>query len=264
VNDQFANMDTTFDHLRIELRRPGEIRQAMARCPLVFMPLGTYEYHQEHLPIGLDALTSQGLCLRAAQQLGGLVCPPLFYGTGGDHGEMPFTVMMLSAKEIETLINKTLQVWMASGVRLAVLLSGHFAPEQLDMVKEIEQHWNAQNLPMKVLGLAMNMGQNISMKPDHAGLFETTLLSAFWPETVDLQQLPPVQKGVDVDAGQSPYGPQRLDSAHPLWGIIGADPRTFARSMEQPLLEAMLSWFTQRVGTALNEACCTDFAHHIS
>lgn len=250
-------VSTSFDHVRIELLRPGQIRQAWSNCPLVFLPLGTYEYHQEHLPIGLDALTSQGLCLRAASQLGGLVCPPLYYGTGGDHGDMPFTVMMHSPAEIEALLDKTLQVWMHNGAKLAVLFSGHFADEQIAMVRGIEQRWNAQNLPMKVLGLTMNMGENIAMQPDHAGLFETALLSAFWPDCVDLRQLPPVQAGGDVDAGQSPYGAQRLDPMHPLWGIIGADPRSFEHRMAQPLLEAMLSWFTHRVGAALHEACAT-------
>lgn len=238
----------TFHHLQVERMRPGQIREALARCPVVYIPLGTYEYHQEHLPIGLDALTAQGLCLRSAQALGGVVCPTFFYGTGGDHGEMDFTVMMSSRDEIELLLWRTLQMWARNGARRAILFSGHFAPEQIQMVKDLAQRWNDQgDSGMDVLGLSMNMGENIPMKPDHAGLFETTLLSAFCPETVDLGQLPAWDPAQDVDAGQSPYGNQRLDPRHPLYAIIGADPRPFQRSMEGPLVDAMLKWFNTRV-----------------
>ncbi|MEZ5450016.1 MAG: hypothetical protein R3E89_13950 [Thiolinea sp.] len=58
-----GKVNDSFEQVRIELKRPGEIRAALAACPVVYMPLGTYEYHQEHLLIGLDALTAQGICL---------------------------------------------------------------------------------------------------------------------------------------------------------------------------------------------------------
>jgi creatinine amidohydrolase len=240
-------------HVRIERLRPAQIRQALMQQPIVYMPLGTYEYHQEHLPIGLDALTAQGLCLEAAARMGGLVCPPLYYGTGGDHAAMPFTVMMPQTTEIEALLVHTLKSWQLEGVRLTVLMSGHFANEQVALVRDIAEHWNARQTGMQVLGLAMNMGQGIPMKPDHAGLFETTLLSAFWPDTVDLRALPPLVAGEDVDRGCSPYGAQRLDPAHPLWAIIGADPREFDPEQREPLKQAMVDWLCQRVAHALGQ-----------
>lgn len=240
-------MQDPYAHVRMERSRPSQIRAALAQCPVVYMPLGTYEYHQEHLPIGLDSLTAQGICLSAASEHGGMVCPPLYYGTGGDHSDMPFTVMLDDDKAIRTLIEHSLHGWMRNGAKLTVLLSGHFANEQVAMVKDIAEQWNAQGHSMQVLGLAMNMGENIPMKPDHAGLFETTLLSVFCPETVDMAALPPVQPGVDPDQGKSPYGRQRLDPLHPLWGIMGPDPRPFEPSLREPLFTAMMRWFNGRV-----------------
>ena len=73
------------DH-RLERLLPFQIRERLAANPLVFIPLGTIEWHSEHLPVGLDALTAEGLCLRAADRAGGLVYPALHYGTGGGHG----------------------------------------------------------------------------------------------------------------------------------------------------------------------------------
>jgi creatinine amidohydrolase len=240
--------------VEIERLRPGQIRAALAACPVVYLPLGTLEYHQEHLPIGLDALTAQGLCLTAARAHGGLVCPPLYYGTGGDHGEMPFTVMMPTRTEIEGLLRQSLARFEASGVRLAVLISGHFAPDQVAMVEEMAAEWNARQGSMRVLGLAMNMSGRdpaVPMKPDHAGMFETTLLASFWPETVDVSALAPLDPAVDVDQGRSPYGRQRLDPAHPLWSIFGADPRRYDPQDCAPLQAAMMDWFNGRVAAAL-------------
>lgn len=244
-------MSVGFEKHRVELLRPSQARAELERTPVVYMPLGTLEYHQEHLPIGLDSLTAQGICLRAAEQNGGLVCPTLYYGTDGDHAEMPFTIMMPSHTEIESLIQKSLSRWAEHGVKLVVLLSGHFAPAQVAMVEELAERWNQSGSDMKVLGLAMNMGQGIPMKPDHAGMFETTLLGAFWPETVDLSELPEKIEGVDVDAGQSSYGKQRLDPNHPLYGIIGADPRDYNPEECATLLDSMMTWFNGRVLNAL-------------
>jgi creatinine amidohydrolase len=215
--------------VEIERLRPPQIRAALAACPVVYLPLGTLEYHQEHLPIGLDALTAQGLCLTAARAHGGLVCPPLAR-------------------------------FEASGVRLAVLISGHFAPDQVAMVEALAAEWNARQGPMRVLGLAMDMSGRdpaVPMKPDHAGLFETTLLASFWPETVEVSALAPLDPAVDVDQGRSPYGRQRLDPGHPLWSIFGADPRRYDPQDCAPLQAAMMNWFNGQVAAA-----CTAFSEY--
>lgn len=243
-------MSDRFSALRIELLRPSQIRSAIALSPIVYVPIGTYEYHQEHLPIGLDALTSQGVCLDAAQLTGGLVCPPLYYGTGGDHAELPFTIMMPQAEQIEGCLDVTLQRLKSFGARVVVLLSGHFADEQVAMVKTMAARWSETPSKFQVLGLAMNMAKDQIYKPDHAGMFETTLLAAFHPELVDISELPPLQPEVDVDAGRSPYGKQRLDPAHPLWGIFGPDPRHFDPQKCDELRLGMLRWLSKTVNDA--------------
>jgi creatinine amidohydrolase len=94
---------------QLELLRPREIRDRLAERSVVYLPLGTIEWHCEHLPVGLDALTAHGVSLRAAALDGGVVYPPLHYGTGGGHGGYPWTVMMPGAAEIEGLLRYTLE-----------------------------------------------------------------------------------------------------------------------------------------------------------
>lgn len=60
--------------------RPAQFRQAISKCPVAYLPLGTLEWHGEHLPLGSDALQAHSFFLRAAAELGGIVVPPLFLG----------------------------------------------------------------------------------------------------------------------------------------------------------------------------------------
>jgi hypothetical protein len=79
--------ETSKPYGRMELMTPDELEQVLAQAPVAFVPLGTYEHHGWHLPIGLDGIKAHGLCWRVAQRTGGTVptLPTFFYGTGGGH-----------------------------------------------------------------------------------------------------------------------------------------------------------------------------------
>ena len=70
-------MSDDFSSVQYELLLPWQLRDIVAARPVAYVPLGTCEWHCEHLPVGLDALTAHGLCLRAAALDGGVVLPPL-------------------------------------------------------------------------------------------------------------------------------------------------------------------------------------------
>ncbi len=228
----------TYDHVRLELLLPFQIRERLAANPSVYMPLGTIEWHSGHLPVGLDALTAHGLCLRAAATGGGLVYPPLFYGTGGGHGGYPWTVMMPQAREIEAQLNFTLSRMETLGVKRAVLFSGHFADTQLEMIDRIAAEWNAKNPALKAAASAVSRIPGLDFAPDHAGLFETTLLYGLHPDLVQEERLPQ-KRSEEPEA--DPYGAQRHDPDHPLWGIFGPDPRGFDRAKAAPLVDAIVA-----------------------
>jgi creatinine amidohydrolase len=230
---------------QLELLRPGQIADELARCPRVWLPLGTIEYHSHHLPVGLDGLQAHGLCLDAADIAGGLVYPPLWWGTGGGHGDYPWTVMMPDGAEIAAILGFTLTRLQTLGVRQAVLFTGHFADEQLAMIAGIAERWNAKGGAMRALALGVNGNSAAPMPPDHAGLFETTLLAAYHPQTVDMTALPDARPG---EAGEDPYGAQRHDPGHSLQGIFGADPRAFDPDRAQPLRKEMAAWLAAAAG----------------
>ena len=219
----------------IERLRPHQIEDALRHRSLIYLPLGTIEWHCHHLPVGLDALTAHGLCLAAAERSGGLVWPPLFYGTGGDHGAFPWTVMMPDAGAIEALLRFTLQRLSQLGLQEVVIFSGHFAETQLEMIDRIAAEWNALAAPPQVRAMSVNRAKGIALPPDHAGQFETTLLAALHPDLIDLGRLAP-----DPDTGD------RFDPQSPLWGIVGADPRQPVTVDPKNLVAAIVDWLAAR------------------
>lgn len=234
--------DDPFRTVRIEFLLPHEIRTAVSSMPVAYVPLGTYEWHCEHLPIGLDSLTAQGLCLRAASVHGGLVLPPLYYGTGGGHSAYPWTVMMETEAEIAALLRKTLSRLRDFGFKVVVLFSGHFADPQIEMIKHLAQDWKAGGSGMAALAYAVNEIDGLPIAPDHAGLFETTLLGELWPDRVDLSRLPATSEAEPTD---------RHEPAHPIWGVMGADPRSYDAATAPSLVAPSVRWLVTKVNAAL-------------
>lgn len=229
--------------VRLELLLPSEIAAALAARSVVYVPLGTYEWHGQHLPIGLDALTAHGVCCVAARRDGGLVCPPFYYGTGGGHGDYPWTIMV-SSEAIVPLLRTTLARLAAFGVGTVVLMSGHFAGEQIEMIQSLAAE--TKSAGFRVEALAVSMAE-LELAPDHAALFETTLLAALWPDRIRLDLLPPLATVPSIDPDGNEMGPQRHDPSHPLYGIFGPDPRRLDPARSEGLLDAMVDWVIGRV-----------------
>ena len=229
---------------RLEFLAPGAIEARLVARSVVYLPLGTIEWHCLHLPVGLDALTAHGLCHRAAMQDGGIVHPALFYGTGGGHASYPWTMMMETEREIAAQLHKTLARLDDFGVRLAVLFSGHFADGQLAMIDSIARDWNGQGRALNVIATSVNRIQGRAIAPDHAGLFETTLLGGLWPDLVRLDRLPPTESSPPTALGEPD---DRHDPKHPLWGIIGADPRSYDSREGPPFVASSVDWLIGQV-----------------
>lgn len=235
---------------RYERLRPRQIEAALGRRSLIYVPLGTYEWHGYHLPVGLDALAAHGICLRAAARTGGLVLPPVYYGTGGAHGAYPWTIMMPGAAELRGLLEQTLARLADFHVAEAVLFSGHFAGEQVALIRSVADAWNGRGAPPRVQVLSDAMLPDLPCGPDHAAIFETTLMMALDAETVKLDELPDPNAFPANDPDGNAWGPQRGEPRHPLYGIYGTDPRTATPEQGADLLRRLVDWVVATLGPA--------------
>jgi creatinine amidohydrolase len=225
--------------LQLEHLTPNDIVAALQTRSLIYLPLGTIEWHGQHLPVGFDGLCAHRLCLLAAQQTGGLVMPPLYFGTGGGHGAFPWTIMP-PAEQIQPLIETTLKRLRDFGVEQVVLYSGHFPEAQVELIQTLAQKFSDVHFRVDALAPSLAKG-SVPIAGDHAARFETALMLGIAPEHVFLQNLPTVDNAPDV------LETRMSDVAHPLYGVFGPDPRVIPDTLPQELSEAMLKWIITQV-----------------
>ena len=109
---------------------PHEVVAARTACPVAYLPVGTLEWHGVHNPVGLDTLKARALCVRAAEEFGGVAMPALWWG---EHRE----------KELVEVIEKA-GVGEHMGWEAEVFDEGGVAPDRVDVV------WNGEHGSMNL------------------------------------------------------------------------------------------------------------------
>jgi creatinine amidohydrolase len=196
---------------RWERMLPAEYRKAVDALPVVFLPLGTVEWHGEHNALGLDSLKAHELCVRAARQAGGgVVHPPVYGGMGGL--DKPATVVLEPELAWE---NYLLRPWLEQlcyefhrqGFRAILILTGHYGHNQQIVVREVGARMT-ERLQIPVLGTPEYwLAHDEGYLGDHAGIGETSLLWHLHPELVDIARIreDPEYGATDaIERGSSP------------------------------------------------------------
>jgi creatinine amidohydrolase len=185
---------------------PDEIAAALARGPVLVLPLGTIEWHSHHLPVGLDGLVAEEICAAVAEACDGVCGPVSYWGIGGV--PFPYT-LKLPIELVEPVLSALFEQFGAMGFRVIVAFAGHFGVDQTLALKraavEVMDRSPVTVLPLTEYDLVTDMYTG-----DHAGPGETSLM---WAVSEDLVRL------------------SGLDPATTLDGVIGDDPRLHA-SME--------------------------------
>lgn len=207
--------------VRYERLRPRQIREKREACPVVYIPIGTIEWHGFHNPVGLDTLKIHQLCIRAAQAGGGLVFPPLWYGESREEALMeansedrgriaeamglppsnfdPGYMRRSPAEQIDNYIKLLVHVLNQArslGFQVLVLGAGHYP--LIDHARAAaslyhQQRWGAkrfETIPWVFTGFEL-VADEFEHPGDHAALWETSLQMALDNEdgVVDLSEM---------------------------------------------------------------------------
>lgn len=182
--------------------RPEEFRQRLQQKPLAYLPLGTLEWHGEHLPLGADAIQSEALMIHCAQKYGGIVLPPLFLGPdrrkdlddgsyliGMDYAQSTEPAQALtgscywvSYEFFKQLLENILTQLKRAGFK-AVFADGH-GPSRRTWVEMIPD-WE-QKFGMKLWGITEELRSEWNYMNDHAARNETSIMMYISPDLVDL------------------------------------------------------------------------------
>ena len=199
--------------VRYEYMRPAQVDAAMKECPVLFVPLGTIEWHGLHNATGVDAVKAHELCIQAARKSGGVVMPTLFGGVGGMNE--PHTFVMDAE---DSVVSRLLRPWLEqtcreavrNGWKAVIIVTGHYGAGQQIVVRETAVRMSKE-LDRPILGtpeyfLALDEGYI----GDHAAYFETSIMMHLFPDTVDMGEL-----------GDEPHR-----------GVGGRDPKKFANAAD--------------------------------
>ncbi len=187
--------------VQMQFMRPGELQKAIRSFPVVYVPFGLIEWHGRHLPLGNDALKAHAILVKAAEQFGGAVYPPVYF-----HNGFPQQILVPVLTELFQRLKKT-------GFRVILGVSGHNVRGQIDMINQALAPV-VEDGTVAGIGLwEITLSQGPDSNTDHAAKWETSNMMFFYPELVDLAAL-----------GNGPLAP---DMKAPD-GIGGLDPRKHA------------------------------------
>jgi creatinine amidohydrolase len=167
-----------------------EFARAIARNPLVILPVGALEEHGPHLPLSADIVQPMALARALAKERGALILPPLWYGYCSSTRPFPGTVSL----EVETLLAVARDLvadLYRNGVRKLLVLSGHAGASHMAALREGAKRVAALHDDLRVAVLTDYdfayelLGKDgIPAKDGHAGFVETARVLAVAPRLV--------------------------------------------------------------------------------
>ncbi len=192
--------------VRYDELRPHEFRKRLAERPIAYLPLGTLEWHGEHLPLGSDAMQSEGLMVQCARRFGGIVMPPIYLGP--DRAKPTDDGKMLVGMDYAESTTPPRQLdgscyWVPAGFHLllvdsilvqlkragfhAAFADGH-GPSRTSWVENLPER--QARFGLKLFGVTKDIARQWKSQVDHAARNETSLMMHLRPDLVDLSQLP--------------------------------------------------------------------------
>ena len=187
--------------VQMQFMRPSQLEVEAQKFPAVYVPFGLIEWHSRHLPLGTDSLKAHGILVKAAEQFGGVVYPPVFFHNGFNQ-EVLVPVLIELFERLK-----------ATGFRVIIGVSGHNVQGQINMIDKALELVVADGTVAGIGLWEVTLSQCEESNTDHAAKWETSDMMFFYPALVDMSEL-----------GTGPLAPDMK----PPDGIGGLDPREHA------------------------------------
>lgn len=167
---------------------PQEFLDAIQNMPVCLIPTGLLEWHDNHLPLGLDALKAHAICIRIAEKLGGgIVLPPNYYGRPGFSSYIG--TLTFSEACMDLLFTELFGQLKKVGAKVIVLLTGHYGRCQVDFIKRVSQNYMTENPEITIIAQPEYEGVHIDgqVPADHAGKWETSMFWYLYPHLTHME-----------------------------------------------------------------------------
>jgi creatinine amidohydrolase len=159
-----------------------EVRDLLARDPVVLLPVGALEAHGPHLPLATDVIIAEGICRRAAAVLGRAVAiaPAVTYSVAEYAAGFPGTVA-LGAEAAAAHVQGVVDGLARTGFARVCLVNAHLEPAHVEVLRRVRGAALADCLERR---FARTLTEEFKRGACHAGSYETSLVLAERPELV--------------------------------------------------------------------------------
>ena len=228
--------------IRLLEQSPRDLAKRVVKKPLILIPIGTVEWHADHLPLGVDSLLSVAICEEISKRTGCVVAPLLCCGICRDlQPERGFfgTVDTVQEETLSGLVRDLLRGYAKMGFQKAILFSGHFESEHFGAIRAgMERVESIQSTFLTALDFSKDkireLGDVTLTWPyvgDHAAEWETSMMLAVYPDLVHMERAPLT---IELDMQGLP---EYIRKRYPRRAT-----REYGRKLHRALIADMVKW----------------------
>jgi creatinine amidohydrolase len=188
-----------------ELTAPDFIKAVEKSSKTCILPIGVFEKHGPHLPLGTDLYTAREFALRAAEKEYTVVYPWYYFSQINEARHQPGTISY-SPELIWKVLQETLDELARNGFEKIIIVNGHggnnaflnfFGMAQLSERRNYSLYWFRPEDDQAVAKKAEELTQHDPFNA-HAGNEESSVIKAIVPDVVHLERAGE-QSGVDQE-----------------------------------------------------------------
>lgn len=188
-----------------ELTAPDYIKAVEQSGKTCILPIGVFEKHGPHLPLGTDLYTAREFALRAAAKEYAVVFPWYYFSQINEARHQPGTIAY-SPELIWKALQETLNELARNGFEKIIIVNGHggnnaflnyFGMAQLSERRSYSLYWFQPTSDPEVVKKAEALTMHDPLDA-HAGNKESSVMKAIVPEMVHLDRAPQ-QSGGDQE-----------------------------------------------------------------
>lgn len=188
-----------------ELSAPEFVTAVEKSSETVILPIGVFEKHGPHMPLGTDLYTAREIALRAAEKEYTVVFPWYYFSQINEARHQPGTIAY-SPEIIWKVLQETLDELSRNGFKKIIIINGHggnnaflnyFGMAQLSEKRDYALYWFQPTYDPEVIKKAEALSQH-DQYDQHAGNTETSTLKAIVPDLVHPEKTGQ-QSGMDLD-----------------------------------------------------------------
>ena len=188
-----------------ELTAPDFIPAVEKSSETCILPIGVFEKHGPHMPLGTDLYTAREIALRAAEKEYTVVFPWYYFSQINEARQQPGTIAY-SPELIWKVLQETLDELNRNGFKKIIIVNGHggnsaflnyFGMAQLSERRDYSLYWFQPSYDPEVLKKAVALTQH-DPYDQHAGNRETSMMMDIVPDLIHTDRAGQ-QSGIDLE-----------------------------------------------------------------